>query len=100
MGTASQLEAGEYTVTLSATGMPRDALGVSTRFVVSAGRSLELDESSVDADSLRRVAELTGGKYLTENEFSSLDELLKPLVRAALSNPRPSFGKATGGLSR
>ncbi len=83
-GTASHLPSGNYTVSLSASGIPREALAVETRFVVAPDESKELNEQTSDMETLRRVAELTGGQCITENELSSLLDHLKPLSQGRI----------------
>ncbi|MDZ4849028.1 MAG: hypothetical protein SGI77_07020 [Pirellulaceae bacterium] len=78
-GTAANLPAGNYTVTISASGVPRQALAVSTKFVIVEPESVELNKQNSDIETLRRVAELTGGRYIPEKELPSLIEHLKPL---------------------
>ncbi len=83
-GIATKLPPGNYTVSLSASGIPRDALAVKTQFVIEEQESIEMNEQTVDTDTLRRVAELTGGKYIAENEIRSLIDELKPLSQGRI----------------
>ncbi len=83
-GVATNLPAGDYTVALSASGVPRDALAVETQFVVVEKESIEMNKQTVDIETLRRVAELTGGKYIPENEIPSLIDELKPLSQGRI----------------
>ncbi len=83
-GTATQLPPGDYTVSVSASGVPRDATAVETRFVVARTDSQELDDQTSDMATLRRIAELTDGKCIPENEISSLLDQLKPLSQGRI----------------
>ena len=78
-GLATHLPSGNYTVTLSASGIPREATAVETRFIVAEEDSAELNEQTSNMETLRKVAELTGGRCIPENDVPSLLDLLKPL---------------------
>jgi hypothetical protein len=77
-GTATNLPAGNYRVKVFANGVPREMLDIETEFNVSAKPSVELNEKSADVVSLKRLAESTGGKYLSESELPNLIDLLQP----------------------
>ncbi len=83
-GTATNLPSGSYTVSVSASGVPRDATAVETRFMVAQKDSDELNEQTSDMETLRRIAELTGGKCIPENEISSLLDELMPLSQGRI----------------
>lgn len=83
-GTAANLASGNYTVSLTASGVPREALAAETRFVIAEQPSIELDEQTCDLESLRRVAELTGGELIPENEIPTLIDRLKPLSQGRI----------------
>ncbi len=83
-GTASSLPPGNYTVSVSASGIPRAATAVETLFVVSPRDSKELNEQSSDLKTLRQIAELTEGKALSEDELPLLLEQLKPLSQGRI----------------
>jgi hypothetical protein len=78
-GLATAIPDGEYAVRVSAIGLPKEAMQISSRFVVHASESIEMQESSINSSVLRRAAEISGGKYIPENQLDTLVDVLKPL---------------------
>jgi hypothetical protein len=83
-GTATQLLPGSYKVSVSASGIPRDATAVETRFLVALPDSQERNEQTSDMKTLQQIAELTDGKSLSEDELPSLLDQLKPLSQGRI----------------
>jgi hypothetical protein len=83
-GTAAHLPSGNYSVSLSASGVPRDVTAVETRFIVAQEDTKELNDQTSDVETLRRVAELTDGRYLPENDLPMLLDQLKPLSQGRI----------------
>ena len=75
----ASLPAGNYQVALEAAGFSREALDVHTNFVIEATPSVEMQRIVCDDQSLRQVAEETGGKYLAETDAGTLFPMLQPL---------------------
>ncbi len=83
-GTVNNLAAGSYRMSVSAIGVPKETLEVSTRFNVLAKTSIELNEKSMDVLGLKRIAEATGGEYLTEEMLPKLVEKLQPFSQGKI----------------
>lgn len=73
------LKRGDYSVRIRASGIDQDALQATTPIWVEAVDSSELDRISLDADSLRQIANEGGGVYLHESEAESILDKLEPL---------------------
>lgn len=69
---------GEYRVTIRATEFSTDSLNLSTQFHVVAPVSIELIDTTCDANSLKELAERTGGVYLPESDVGRLSQVIKP----------------------
>jgi len=75
----SSLPPGNYDMSLEAAGFSREALDVHTNFSIVGTPSVEMQNIACDNQSLRELAELSGGKYLAETEADQLFPLLRPL---------------------
>lgn len=76
----SNLEVGDYEVTIETEGFNKDALLAQSSFAVSAPKlSSELLSTSCDSGTLKNISQITGGHYLSENEVNRLPDLLRPL---------------------
>ena len=83
-GLATALADGEYLVRVSAVGLPKEAMQLSTQFVVQASESIEMQETSINSNVLRKVAEISGGRYILENQMDTLVDVLKPLSQGRI----------------
>ncbi len=81
---ATALPDGEYSVRVSTAGLPKEAMEISTRFVVQASESIEMQETSINATVLRKTAEISGGRYIPENQMDTLVDVLKPLSQGRI----------------
>ncbi|MGN6547039.1 MAG: hypothetical protein ACTHK7_18435, partial [Aureliella sp.] len=75
---------GNYRVSIVAPGLTSEALDVHTEFSVAERDSGEMDALSCDESILRKLAEVTGGQYLSEQQGDELVSLLKPLSRGKI----------------
>ncbi len=75
----ASLPAGEYEMSLESAGFSREALDVHANFSIVGTPSLEMQNIACDNQSLRVLAESSGGKYLAETEAHQLFPLLRPL---------------------
>jgi hypothetical protein len=75
---------GNYRVSIVAPGLTSEALNVHTEFSVVEPDSGEMDQLSCDESLLRKLAEVTGGQYLSEERGDELASLLKPLSRGKI----------------
>ncbi len=76
--------AGNYHVTIVAPGLTSAALGVHSEFSVTEPDSGEMDQLNCDEAVLRKLAEITRGQYLSEQEGGKLVDLLRPLSRGRI----------------
>jgi hypothetical protein len=83
-GTAVNLPPGDYQVSLSAAGVPRELLAISTQFSIQAKPALEVQDRSADIAALNQITETTGGKLLDESELDRLPEILQPFSRGRI----------------
>jgi hypothetical protein len=83
-GSVNDLEPGSYAFSVSAVGIPQNVLDLSTEFRVVAESSIELNEKSTNASELKRIAEATGGAYLTEDQLTQLLDRLKPFSQGKI----------------
>jgi hypothetical protein len=83
-GTAVNLPPGNYQVSLSAAGVPREQLSISTQFSIQGKPALEVQDRSADIATLSQITEATGGKLLDESELDRLPELLQPFSRGRI----------------
>lgn len=75
---------GNYRVSIVAPGLTSEALAVHTEFSVVEPDSGEMDQLSCDESLLRKLAEVTGGQYLSEQQGDELASLLQPLSRGKI----------------
>ena len=78
-GQTGALEDGEYEVTLQASGYSREVLKAKTEFVVEPAESEEYRQIACNEELLTEMAAASGGRFLREEQFGDLVELLSPL---------------------
>ena len=78
-GQADELTAGDYEVSIQASGFSREALQARGAFVVRPVESAELLTSHCNEALLKKIAAESGGTYLREEELSRLEEIVRPL---------------------
>ena len=78
-GRTNALEDGAYEVTLQASGYSREVLKAKTEFVVEPRESEEFRQIACNEELLGEMAAASGGRFLREEEFGDLVELLNPL---------------------
>ena len=84
-GETPALVAGEHEMTVRVNGLYDDGeLRSKVEFVVNEPESPELATLTCNEDLLREVAELSGGRYLREEQIGRLNELLKPISSGKL----------------
>ncbi len=84
---AGQIQApasGDYRVSIVAPGLTSEALAVSSEFSVTEPDAGEMDQLSCDEPLLKKIAETTGGQYLSEDRADELIGLLRPLSRGKI----------------
>ena len=75
---------GNYHVTIVAPGLTSSALAVHSEFSVVEPETGEMDQLSCDEALLMKVAQMTGGQYLSEERGDELADLLRPLSRGKI----------------
>ena len=84
-GETPALSAGEHEVTMRVNGLyEENELRSKVEFLVREPESPELATLTCNEDLLRKVAELSGGRYLREEQIGRLNELLKPISSGKL----------------
>ena len=84
-GETPALTAGEHQVTIRVNGLYEDdELRSKVGFLVREPESPELATLTCNEDLLRKVAKLSGGRYLREEQIGRLNELLKPISSGRL----------------
>ena len=78
-GTSAPLDAGEYEVSVRASGYGGGALAARASFVVLPPESGEAADTSADETLLADLAAASGGAFLKEEEIDRLPDLLAPL---------------------
>ncbi|MBT5020272.1 MAG: VWA domain-containing protein [Planctomicrobium sp.] len=78
-GTSTSLPAGEYEVSMRASGFSDSAFKARSQFIVEANETDELAQTSANYELLEQMSEVSGGTFLREEEISRLPELLSPL---------------------
>ena len=71
--------AGEYEVSMRASGFSDSAFKARSQFIVEANETDELAQTSANYELLEQMSEVSGGTFLREEEISRLPELLSPL---------------------
>ncbi len=74
--TLGPMPEGSYRVRLEVAGVPTDALGIETQFVVQPSADIELQTLACNRQVLRQTAELTGGEFIMLDETTSLSKKL------------------------
>ena len=75
--TFGPLPEGNYRVRLEAAGIPSDALGLSTQFIVQPPVDLEMQYLACNAETLRQAATLTGGEFAFLDSANAITDKLK-----------------------
>jgi hypothetical protein len=75
---------GNYRVSIVAPGLTSAALAVHSEFSVVEPDGGEMDQLSCDEPLLMKVAQTTGGQYLSEERGHELVDLLRPLSRGKI----------------
>ncbi len=84
-GESPPLAPGEHQVTIRASGLyAEEELQSRVEFLVREPESPELADLTCNEDLLREMAELSGGRYLREEQIGRLNELLKPISSGRL----------------
>ncbi len=78
-GKTPVLPAGEYEVAVQASGYPSSAMKARTKLVVQADDRAELLQLACDESLLKQIASESHGKYLPEEDWQQLTEILAPL---------------------
>lgn len=90
----TMLPAGEYSVTVTAAGIPDPSLNLACPFAISARESVEYQELSCHEALLRELATSTGGTYLPEASAEQLAELLLALSNAEAIETRTALAES------
>ncbi len=75
--TFGPLPQGEYRVRLEVSGIPSDALSLSTQFIVQPPVDLEMQLLACNAETLRQAATLTGGEFAFFESADAITDKLK-----------------------
>lgn len=75
---------GNYRVSVVAPGLTEAALAVHSEFSVVEPDGGEMDQLSCDEPLLMKLAQMTGGQYLSEERGGELVGLLRPLSRGKI----------------
>lgn len=73
------LPAGDYEVSIRASGYKESVLNSRGQFTVLPPDSGEMSETSINENLLRQMSTESNGKYLREEDLAKLPELLEPL---------------------
>ncbi|MGE4550894.1 MAG: hypothetical protein AAEJ57_05850, partial [Opitutales bacterium] len=83
-GETPALSPGKHVVTLRVSGYEENELRSNVEFVVEEPESPELAILTCNEELLREVAELSGGRFLREEQIGRLNGLLKPISSGKL----------------
>ena len=83
-GETPALSPGKHVVTLRVSGYEENELRSKVEFVVEESESPELATLTCNEELLREVAELSGGRFLREEQIGRLNDLLKPISSGKL----------------
>jgi hypothetical protein len=78
-GRTGALEQGEYEVSIQASGYSQEVLKARTQFVVEPPETGELQQTACNEELLRSMAASSGGQFLSEEQFTKVVSLLRPL---------------------
>lgn len=84
IGQTQGLPEGQYDVRVRASGFDADALKASSPIWVQPPRSGELDRTSVDETTLKRIAQAGGGTYVHESSLDDLYSRIAPMSRGRI----------------
>ncbi|MEQ1859820.1 MAG: hypothetical protein ABMA13_07790 [Chthoniobacteraceae bacterium] len=80
-GKTAPLEPGNYEVAVETAAIPENQLKARTAFKVEPRDTGELTQLNVNEDLLRQVAAASGGRYVREENFDRVLELLAPMTQ-------------------
>lgn len=83
-GQTPPLEAGSYDIRIRASGFDSNALQANAPIWVGTPDMVELDRVSLNAATLKQIAESGGGKYFHESSGDDILETLKPLSSGSI----------------
>ncbi len=83
-GETPALSPGQHVVTLRVSGYGENELRSNVEFLVEEAESPELATLTCNEELLREVAELSGGRFLREEQIGRLNDLLKPISSGKL----------------
>lgn len=78
-GQTAQLSAGEYEVSVRASGFSQSALQARSEFAVFSEETAEMKQTAANEQLLRQMAAESQGHFLREEDLGRLTELLNPL---------------------
>ncbi|TWU07742.1 VWA domain-containing protein [Stieleria varia] len=79
LGVAPDLQPGEYTIRVRASGFDESALQATTRVWVRRANKVEMQQVSLDQNALRQIAIAGNGLYVHESQSDRLVDALRPL---------------------
>lgn len=80
-GRTAALEPGAYEVAVESAAIPESQLKARTNFKVEPRETGELTQLAMNEDLLRQMANVSGGKYLREENFDRVLEYLAPMTQ-------------------
>jgi hypothetical protein len=78
-GRTAPLEPGSYEIAVESAAIPESQLKARTTFKVEPRETGELTQLSANEDLLRQIASAGGGRYVREENFDRLLEILAPM---------------------
>ncbi len=79
LGVAPNLQPGAYTIRVRASGFDESALQATTRIWVQTANKVEMQQVSLDQNTLKQIATAGSGLYVHESQSDRLLEELRPL---------------------
>lgn len=80
-GRTAGLEPGTYEIAVETPAIPENELKARTSFKVEPRTTTEMNDLSLNEDLLRQVAVASGGRYLREENFDRVLDLLAPMTQ-------------------
>ena len=80
-GKTAPLEPGNYEVAVETAAIPENQLKARTTFKVEPRDTGELAQLSINEDLLRQIATASGGRYVREENFDRVLDLLAPMTQ-------------------
>ena len=78
-GDSGALNAGDYEVSVRASGFSDGAFKARSQFVVEPANAGEMQQTAANETLLKEMAAASGGQFLREEEIKHLPEILEPL---------------------